>query len=350
MAITEIGWTHRPRPDGTFMPGFTFNPWIGCTKVAPGCAHCYAEADFDLRRGAVKWGPNGTRKITSASYWQNPIKWNKLAEAAGERRMVFCASLADVFEEWGGAILNNKGKRLYHNIGNYTDADRLVIESQINHPVTMDDLRRDLFKLIYATPWLDWLMLTKRPENILRMWPSAGYSDAGVPGTLGRRLFIKNVWLGTSISDQATADRNITELVKCRGLSPVFFLSAEPLLGPIDLLANLPAERMLRWHRPMIKMVDWLIVGGESGQNARECHVPHIRSLTEQCRLYKTPCYTKQLGSFCSSDVMLDGCSIGPNVPMGDGRYRLRLKHPNGVDWDEWPVDMRIREFPVIRA
>lgn len=145
---TKIQWTDH-----------TFNPWIGCARVAPGCVNCYAEADMDRRRGRVKWGPHGTRSRTSDDYWHEPAKWNKQAEASGIRQRVFCASLADVFEDWGiEPILDHRGE--------------VIIGPDGLRRITMTDLRRDLFALIDQTPWLDWLLLTKRPENIIKMWPS----------------------------------------------------------------------------------------------------------------------------------------------------------------------------------
>ena len=118
----------------------TFNPWIGCQHVSPGCDHCYAEAMMDHQYGKVEWGPRGERKRTSEAYWKNPVKWNATARAFkrehGHRPRVFCASLADVFD------------------------------NQVS-----PEWRRDLFALIRECKRLDWLMLTKRPQNITKMLP-----------------------------------------------------------------------------------------------------------------------------------------------------------------------------------
>src|SRR5688572_29932027 len=133
MAITKIEWTATVRPDGTVSPGYTFNPWRGCAKVSPGCTHCYAET-LSKRNPAVlgTWGKDGVRAIGSDAYWRQPLAWNRAAKQAGERRRVFCASLADVFE----------------------DRPDLV------------GPRHRLVDLIQLTQHLDWLLLTKRPENI----------------------------------------------------------------------------------------------------------------------------------------------------------------------------------------
>jgi Protein of unknown function (DUF5131) len=117
----------------------TFNPWIGCQKVSPGCDRCYAEKMMDHRYGKVQWGPHGKRKRTSDDYWKQPHRWAKAARESGTRPRVFCASLADVFD--------NKAP---------------------------EGARPDLFRLIRATPELDWLLLTKRPQNIVKMRQHAG--------------------------------------------------------------------------------------------------------------------------------------------------------------------------------
>jgi protein gp37 len=218
-ANSAIEWCHA-----------TFNPWRGCSKVHEGCAHCYAESNYSVRMHGVKWGPNGTRVRLSDAGWREPLKWNREAEAAGERKRVFCASLADVFEDWQGPILDHHGLKM--GLVDDGGKDGLV---RFDRFLTMDDLRRDLFELIHKTPWLDWLLLTKRPENVRAMWPAVGFPNAGVAGTLGRSLYLQNVWLGTSVSNQETAERMVPLLLNSRDLCRVLFLSCEPLLGPIDL-------------------------------------------------------------------------------------------------------------------
>lgn len=283
---TKIEWCHH-----------TFNPWIGCTKVAPECAHCYAEELMALRWRKVEWGDKGTRKRTTT--WNDPIKWNRNAEQSGERRRVFCASLADVFE----------------------DREELKF------------WRRDLFSLIDQTPWLDWLLLTKRPENIRQMWEGEHHRS--------------NVWLGTSCGHSGSLMR-IPKLLMCRKLSPVLFLSAEPLLERINLTRiEAPAElqkspngglcanalmsddaRYFQFHGQL----DWVIVGGESGRNARRCETDWIRSIVRQCRNAGVPCFVKQLGA-------------NPWIRSGE----KKLSDPKGGDPDEWPKDLRVREFPEVR-
>ncbi len=359
--ITKIEWTDH-----------TFNPWMGCSKVHEGCTNCYAETLMDTRWGKVEWGPNGTRVMASPDTWRNPIKWNRAAEKAGERRRVFCASLADVFEDWQGKLVASHGYQLYvctdirrdwcGAIGDFPSSGR---------PATMDDARRKLFELIDATPWLDWLLLTKRPENIRRMWAgSPGAEAAKADGWKVHGKFYRlNVALITSVSNQATADKQIPELLKCRDLASVMGISAEPLLGPIDLATDctvcdycgrytLDKES---WEcpcgKPLIQdaytfaeRLDWVIVGGESGHGARPCNVEWVRGLRDQCATAAVPCFVKQLGATafdggCTAEPF-DG-SCGHACGMADGRHYLRLSDSKGGDWSEWPEDLRVRQFPA---
>jgi protein gp37 len=196
----------------------TFNPWIGCTKVSPACDNCYAEAMMDTRYGRVRWGAGEDRVRTAASNWRLPYKWNNAAPLDKPRPFVFCASLADVFDnevppEW----------------------------------------RRDLFYMIRETPNLVWLLLTKRIGNVPRM-------VAELP---------RNVAIGATMANQEEYDRDRMKLAAVkREFNPLFtFGSFEPLLGPIILDGNAP---------------DWIIVGGESGGNARPMQLDWARSLQRQ--------------------------------------------------------------------
>lgn len=237
----------------------TFNPWEGCQKVGPGCDHCYAETRNARFAGgqAINWGPGAPRRRTSAANWRKPIAWNA-AHAAffaqhGRRQRVFCASLADVFD-------------------NAVDPA----------------WRRDLFDLIELTPNLDWLLLTKRVGNVFEMVARAKSHD----WLAGR----DNVWLGATIVDQAEVERDIPKLLAVPAAKR--FLSMEPLLGPVDLRGNLPAECALRWHRPMLSMLDWVIVGGESGPGARPMHPDWARDLRDQCAAASVPFLFKQWGEW----------------------------------------------------
>lgn len=347
----------------------TFNAWIGCTKVAAGCQHCYAEA-MAKRTKQAEWGPMGTRVKTSDDYWKQPLRWNKKAERAHHawrlmlegghdeayliangfarprRPRVFCASLADVFEDWTGQPSMSNGEWVvkHRHMGQFTGFGGCRLRGG-NDAATIGDLRAELFRLIDATPYLDWLLLTKRPENIWRMWPLTANTNepVGIRSLSQRR---NNVWLGTSISTQADADRNIPELLKCRELSPVLFVSAEPLIEEIKLpvwiddgddLDDEERRDTGPWPKAGIgddgAGIDWLIVGGESGPKARPCDVAWIRLLRDHCRAAGVPCFVKQLGA-------------SPIGEVGSAAFATDRK---GGDPSEWPEDLRVREFPRVK-
>jgi len=250
---TTIEWTATRLEDGTVLPGFTFNPWTGCTKVSPACRNCYAEG-FARRNSKVfgQWGPGSNRKRTSDANWRKPLKWNREAEASGIRRKVFCASMADVFEP---------------------------------RP-EVDAWRLDLWRLIKQTPHLDWLLLTKRPD-VMALW-----------GTL--QGWPVNAWAGTTVEDQQRADERIPLLFQVP--ARIRFLSCEPLLGPVNLLGvDTVAARSLGPHSLLwpADLIDWVIAGGESGPNARPSHPSWFRSLQTQCAEADTAFFFKQWGAWC---------------------------------------------------
>ncbi len=284
MAETKIEWCSTNLGNGIVVLGYTFNPWIGDTKVSEGCKYCYAEAQMDKWLGRVKWGPDGTRVRTSEANWKKPLTWNRKAIKEGIRPKVFCASLADVFE----------------------DNPQLV------------RWRNELFlDLIDETPYLDWLLLTKRPENIKgRMLPPHWRFQGGMPD---------NVWLGTSVENQAAADERIPQLAAVP--DRVRFLSVEPLLGPINLEAFLyePVDERHEWFRPRANRPDWvMIIGGESGPKARPMELAWVRDIIAQCRAARVPVFVKQLGSGWAKE---NGA-----------------QHRKGGDMAEWPEDLRVRE------
>lgn len=229
----------------------TFNPWMGCTKISPACDHCYAEALMDTRLNRVKWG--GTRQRTRT--WHEPFRWQRQADAFfaeyGRRRRVFCASLADVFD---------------NQVPEYW--------------------RADLWAMIQDTPDLDWLLLTKRPQNIGKMLPAFWDQVKG------------HVWLGTTVEDQKRADQNIPHLLQHD--AAVRFVSCEPLLGPVHLAIHMP------FGMDMSYGINWVIAGGESGVNARPSHPDWFRLLREQCDNCGVPFLFKQWGEWAPED-----CGVG---------------------------------------
>jgi protein gp37 len=228
----------------------TFNPWWGCVKVSPACQHCYAET-FSKRVGQKVWGIDAPRRFFGPDHWNEPLKWNAAAVKAGVRRRVFCASMADVFE------------------------DRPEFVSP----------RADVFLTVEETPMLDWLILTKRPENILRLMPKFW---KGRPWP--------NVWFGATVESQEYAAPRLSELLDVPAV--VHFVSAEPLLGPLDLTEFLPGDAFTHSEYPMCAPLTWVIAGGESGPHARPSHPEWFRSLRDQCQLAGVPFHFKQWGEW----------------------------------------------------
>lgn len=309
---TKISWTDA-----------TFNPWQGCVKVSPACQFCYAERDTK-RFGKVIWGGAGTRVITSDDYWTKPLKWNRDAKAAGIRTRVFCASLADVFEDWHGPMKSNTFNVWKCNCGNWFCADEQQTPCDKcgdlrASMVTMNDVRRRLFKLIDATPNLDWLLLTKRPENIDDMWPCKddtdgdGHCHVCIRGSNSPCRMRHNVWLGASVENSEYLHR-IDTLKACGDFAKNLFLSCEPLLGPIPTIGE------------YLDGIDWVIGGGESGPNARPSNADWFRSLRDQCEATGVPFHFKQFGEFDQYGVKVGKAAAGN---MLDGRYHLEF--PEGA-------------------
>lgn len=342
----------------------TMNPWRGCTKVSPGCANCYAETGSGRNPKVLGvWGPKGTRVVAAEAQWRLPVKWNFAALAAYdafsraiqqarseydavapyERPRVFCASLADVFEDWKGPMETPQGvqlfKRVKHN-DEWTTSDHY----RDTVALTMDDVRARLFHLIDATPYLDWLILTKRPENIGRMMPRPAFDHAGWNGTLdgywhqvGKPR--PNVWLGTSVENQAAADSRIPELLKIP--AAIRFLSVEPLLGPVEFSdVTKRSDAAVQWGKKALDGIDWVIIGGESGHDARRCEVGWVRSIVKQCKAVGVAAFVKQLGAHPTE--------AGDFAQKTGPVTGLRLLDKKGGDMSEWPRDLRVREFPEV--
>lgn len=369
---TKIEWCHH-----------TFNHVRGCTKISAGCANCYADTMAKRNPKTLGvWGPNGKRVVASEASWREPLKWDRLAKAAGERHRVFCASMADVFEDWQGAMLDSKGERLviYKPNGGFLTTAPYIEEPPANcRWMTMQDVRARLFALIDATPNLDWLLLTKRPENIAEMMPPyfpGGYiAEAGRMNQEGPR---PNVWLGVSVENQKAADERIPLLLQTP--AAVRFLSMEPLLGPVDLSKFLwdawecpecgDDHENGKWLLPPNKrycgvcagdggrdvlvnrkgkLLHWAIVGGESGHGARPCNIAWIRSIVEQCKAAGVACFVKQIGSKPYESAS-DGHTVRSwneaEVRLNGEFVQIHLKDKKGGNPDEWPEDLRIRQFP----
>jgi protein gp37 len=322
MQDSKIQWTHH-----------TFNPWIGCSKVSPGCANCYAET-LDKNRfsktlsGGTKdapvshWGKGAPRQRTSAANWKQPLRWDnaEFPQLVGiERPRVFCASLADWLD------------------------DEVPIE-----------WLADLLDLIRRTPHLDWLLLTKRPQNwrgrIFHAWEYSVVFDKSYL-TVWLASWLRetqgtppaNVWIGTSTEDQARADERIPLLLNIP--AKVRFLSMEPLLGPVEIRAlrksdgwtyadrPLTGERATRqglWPDKDMPRIHWVIAGGESGPKARSMHLDWAKGIRRQCEAASVPFFMKQLGA---DPLFMHDCPY----PITDKK---------GATMEDWPESLQVRQFP----
>ena len=352
---SKIQWTHH-----------TFNPWRGCTKVSPGCANCYAEALAERNPKVLGvWGPNGTRVVASEAQWREPLKWNRMAaegtcyhchgkstrDTPGKctvcdgkgrigpyRARVFCASLADVFEDWKGPMVNSKGERLVvgpHGewIGISKGAQESLARGELQQTetgwLTMDDVRERLMFLIRDTPELDWLFLTKRPENILGTWGRIDVCDV--------EATFPNLWIGTTVENRRHGVPRIDHLRATP--AAVRFLSVEPLLedlGTLDLTG-----------------IHWMIVGGESGHGSRPFDLAWARSIVAQCKAADVPVFVKQLGAVIHARNIIDPLDQFPSNAVrafksgpDEDTVELNLIDRKGGDPAAWPADLRVREFP----
>jgi len=307
---TGIEWTDH-----------TFNPWIGCTKVSAGCANCYAKTRDDRHMlGPVShWGPGAPRHVTSAANWREPLSWAKWWRKEGRRGKVFCASQADIFESEAPVEAR---RRLWGLIGETCDA-------------------------------LDWQLLTKRPEDIISVMCDDG---------LNLGFFeLAHCWIGASTENQAAADKRIPALLDVD--AAVHFISAEPLLGPV----NLDSEDAGGLHALGCGggkycacgtvSLDLVICGGESGPNARPMHPDWARSLRDQCAAADVPFFFKQWGEWapCENGEVTPNPQDWDTPPPthefhGDDRprcaqevvYRIGKKAAgsllDGVEWKEFPA------------
>lgn len=259
---TGISWTDH-----------TFNPWWGCVKVSPACTNCYAERD-SKRYGFKVWGQDADRRFFGDDHWKEPLRWNQKAKAEGVRRRVFCASMSDWAEMPNDAALLAR----------------------------LDQERMRLCRLIEATPFIDWLLLTKRADFIMRCVPR--WWSGGWPA---------NAWAGATAETQGWLEERLVELLGVP--APVRFLSIEPMLGGmnlrrvrhkyelgevyVDALTGRYEGDIAHAHVPSKpRGLQWVIAGGESGPGARPSHLDWMRSLRDQCQAAGVPFHFKQWGEW----------------------------------------------------
>lgn len=298
----------------------TLNFWWGCVKVSPGCEHCYAET-LSKRYGRDIWGPaKTTERYRTKGPWKDVRRWEKEAAADGIRRRVFCQSMSDFFED---------------------------------HP-QLTDWRIEACEILESLRWLDVQLLTKRPENILRMVPSSWLER-----------WPAHIWIGTSVENQEQADKRIPHLLAVP--AAIRFLSIEPMLGPVDLTCVSDGNAIVDptgynylnvlqgfsfesdgEYSGRTPRVSWVIVGGESGHGARPMHPEWARSIRDQCRAAGTPYFFKQWGEYTpyyeavnerEKRIELRQLPLGPN---GEARFRRVGKKAagrllDGREWNEMP-------------
>jgi protein gp37 len=335
---TSIEWTRGS--DGT--PGATWNPTTGCTKIAAGCAKCYIERTPAFRIAGRKFVNGRTDIRLHHDRLDTPLRWRK-------PRKVFVNSLSDLF-----------------------------------HEEIPDDFIAAVFNTMALAQRHTFQVLTKRPERAAALIPQFAVAHTARDGS-GWPL--PNVWIGTSIANQADADRNIPNLLQIP--AAVRFVSAEPLIGPVDLhlrglrealterheivpppigfegvpfvgnrckncgfmpgacdIAEFAGSRCLRCDVLLSRcLIDWVITGGESGPGARPCNVEWIRSIVAQCKAADVPVFVKQLGA--KPILPMDGESWFDGRNFHDGAVMLRPRDKKGGDMAEWPTDLRIREYPA---
>jgi protein gp37 len=260
----------------------TWNPWIGCTHAGTGCDHCYAETQNKYRKwNGGTWGNAAPRKVTAKGYWRKPLNWEDQARAGrvgkdSKRWLVFAGDLCDIFDRLGD-----------------------------------NDARTRMWELFRRTPHLTWLILTKRPQHISEFLPAdwgEGY---------------RNVWLGVTVENRENGYPRIEALRRVP--AALHFVSCEPLLEglpDIDLTD-----------------IDWAIVGGESGSEARPFDIEWARAIKKKCQESSTTFFFKQLG----------------NAPFLNGsRFNLEHRKPSGspdnsgVVLENFPVDLRIQNWPMM--
>lgn len=268
MKNSKIEWTHH-----------TANLWHGCQKVHAGCDHCYAEAQNKWLRGGKHWGPHAPRMFVKGTM-DKLRNFQTAAATAGEIHSVFVGSMMDIFEK-PFPLVDNEGEAIS---GMDTGTLRALLFQNIS---------------LGLYPNLQFLLLTKRPGNILKYIPEAWKINPPA-----------NVMYGCSVVDQETADRYIPELLRVPGRR---FLSMEPLIGPVSLTrvdANLTTDdwcmincltgRQTDMGRPChdVPTIDWVIVGGESGHHARPMNPNWARSIQYQCAGADVPFFFKQWGEW----------------------------------------------------
>ena len=323
------------------------NFWEGCTKVSAGCANCYAEARDKRFTGGKLWGKGAPRR-KSKSAVKDALRYNKLpwiCDKCGGSN-VEAVFDADLKQSLRGGVSGNITVCRDCNSMNYHRRRifSLSLGDWLDDEVPIEWLA-EMLDTIRQCSDVTWILCTKRPENFkerltrVMMWfentPCTKQGTSTWHWVLNWVTDIsgvcapKNIILLTSVENQEAADKRIPELLNipaaCRGLS------LEPLLGPVDLEASLALWKPRAYVLSPRNYIDWLIIGGESGPNARPCNVDWIRSQVAQGNAAGVATFVKQMGTY-----------------MADGMRRCGhdVKDKKGGDPAEWPTDLRVQEWP----
>lgn len=295
MNTTAIEWTD-----------LTWNPTRGCSRVSPGCEHCYAERiaarfskeDHQTKTRERKRGPFAgfARMTPNGPSWTGRVELveSELTEPLRRRR-------------WAEKFLREHGRKPLVFVDSMSD---------LCHERLSDKAIHRVFHTMAEAVWFDFVVLTKRAGRL-----------PAICGARPRGWVLPHVYLGVSVEDQQRADARLPHLMQVAAMGWKTVVSAEPLLSPLHLKGE--------WVK-----LGWLIIGGESGPNSRPCELACIRSLRDQATAAGVPCYIKQLGS---RPIESDD---GPRLAPYTHQERLKLRHPRGADPSEWPADLRIREEP----
>lgn len=320
----------------------TFNPWVGCSKVSPGCANCYAEHDTPARVLGVKWGPGEPRHRTSANNWRQPEAWNVACQNFPWRCGLCGGRFVDPDFLGNPFCVCPKCNGLASERGLFQRNDRVFCGSLCDwlDPEVPIEWLADLLDLIQRTPNLNWLLLTKQPgqwrsqmERLRKFDHGLTAEDRTYAGNMAEHWLAGtpplNVRFGVSAEDQERWDKRVPLLRSIPATSR--FVSVEPMLERIVFTG------LRNMARPAI---DWIIFGGESGPKARPCDVAWIRDGLRQCREAGVPAFVKQLGSRPMTQDpeiwTMHGLTFGP----------LTVRDLKGADPSEWTADLHVRQFP----
>lgn len=334
MKNSKIEWTDH-----------TFNPWSGCTKVSPGCAHCYAES---LSNRAPKtlagWGKGVPRKRTSVHNWNDPVRWNRVAELGMFRELYDADGTTVIYR----GDMRSKEVPLFEGERKCVQVRPRVfcasLADWLDDEVPIEWLA-DLLALIQATPHLDWLLLTKRPEN----WrtriglAAVNLTERGMPHRLHHWQAGEapdNVWIGWSVENKPAADTRAPH-----GLAipaRVRFLSCEPLLGPVEFSdVTKRSDAVHQLGKKSLDGIHWVIVGGESGHAARPMHPDWARSIRDQCVAVGVPMLFKQWGEWCPGypvDERTPRVVMGAGVVLGRFGKVAAGRKLDGREWNGFPL------------